>query len=36
MLPFMNGGKGGKYMRDTKITADCLGEGKAFLYRLKD
>lgn len=30
------GGKGGKYMRDTEITADCLGEGKVFLYRLKD
>ena len=39
MISSMNmnyGGKGGKYMRDSKITADCLGDGKAFLYRLKD
>ena len=39
MIGSMNmnyGGKGGKYMRDSEITADCLGPGKAFLYRLKD
>ena len=39
MISSMNmnyGGKGGKHMRDSEITADCLGKGKAFLYRLKD